>query len=346
MKESEEILKLFDIDTDADKKLSVLKNIDEDSVVKDEFNRLKNTRALLASGQEMPSYQLENLYVDFQRKLNSRQKSLKLHLTLIMKYAAVFIVAAGLTASFFYFQQKRDDSKPAAGNDPVVYEEISANFGARMKCMLSDGTTVYLNSGSKLIIPNKFMGNSRNVELSGEAFFDVATNPDKPFIVHANSIEVKVYGTAFNLRAFRGSREISATLVHGKIVLEDETAGIENQLAVLKPSQRAVYNLDKKVITVSEYPDLDKFIGWKDGKLVFSNDPISELAEKLGTWYNVTVKIGNEGLKYHRFTATFTDEPIEQVLDLLSKSTPLKYKIIKANRLSDNSYSKRTIILN
>jgi ferric-dicitrate binding protein FerR (iron transport regulator) len=286
------------------------------------------------------------MYLNFKKELSSPDKSLRLNMRFFLRYAAVFIIAVGLTAVFFNYQQLNSSSSAFSGSALVINQEISTNFGARMKFQLSDGTTVYLNSGSKILFPNKFAGKTRSVELSGEAFFDVTTNPDQPFVVHTNVLDVKVFGTAFNLKAYPDSREISATLVHGKINVENEISGVCRQLASLKPSQRAVYDIDNKEIRVSDEQDLDKFIAWKEGKLVFSNDPINELAEKLGIWYNVNVKVGNEGLRAHRFTATFTDEPIEQVLGLLSKSTPLKYRIIKAERNSDNSYSKRTVILN
>ena len=184
------------------------------------------------------------------------------------------------------------------------------------------------------------------MELTGEAFFEVTPNPLKPFIVKTSQINVKVLGTEFNLQAYPESKEISTTLVHGKVVLERETGGQLTQLAELKPSDRAVFNLDKKMIDISAEEDLDKFIAWKDGKLVFFNDPIDNVAEKLGNWYNVTVKVNKKELKRFRFTATFTDEPIEQVLELLSKSSPIKYQVKKATRLSDNSYSKREVIFN
>lgn len=346
MQESEELLKIIAGDAETETKKSVLGSLNEDPVVKEEYNRLKNAWALLASEKEMSDYQIENMYLNFKKEFRSPNKSLRLNMGFLLRYAAVFIIAVGLTAVFFNYQQLNSSSNSISGSALVINQEISTNFGARMKFQLSDGTIVYLNSGSKILFPNQFAGKTRRVELSGEAFFDVTTNPDQPFVVHTNALDVKVFGTAFNLKAYPDSKEISATLVHGKIDVESEISGVYRQLASLKPSQRAVYNIDKKDISISEEHDLDKFIAWKDGKLVFSNDPIKELAEKLGIWYNVNVKIGNEGLGAHRFTATFTDEPIEQVLDLLSKSTPLKYKIIKAEKLADNSYSKRTVILN
>jgi len=258
--------------------------------------------------------------------------------------AAVLLLAVLFSSVYIYYYSA--NGIPDRNEHPVIVQEISTIYGMRSKFQLSDGTLVNLNSGSKLIFPTEFEGKTRNVELVGEAFFEVTPNPSKPFIVKTSEINVKVLGTAFDLQAYPGTNKISTTLVHGKIVLEREVAGISKQIAELKPSDRAIFKTDGKVINISVEEDLDKFIAWKDGKLVFFNDPIENVAEKLGNWYNVNVKINNNELKRYRFTATFTDEPIEQVLDLLGKSSPLKYQIKKANRLADNSYSTREIIFN
>lgn len=263
-------------------------------------------------------------------------------LQFLQRAAAVFILAGMFTSAYIYYHNS--GSLSDRQELPVIVQEISTIFGTRSKFQLSDGTTVFLNSGSKLIFPLVFKGKSRKVELIGEAFFEVTTDSSKPFIVKTSEITVKVMGTAFNLQAYPDSKEISTTLVHGKVILEKESDGISKQLAELKPSDRAIFKTDEKALNISAEEDLDKFIAWKDGKLVFFNDPIENISEKLGNWYNVTVKISNAELKKYRFTATFTDEPIEQVLDLLSKSSPIRYEIKKADRLSDNSYSKREII--
>ncbi len=266
------------------------------------------------------------------------------YLQFFQKAAAVLLLAVLFSSVYIYYDKATGSSE--RNGRRVIVQEISTIFGMRSKFQLSDGTLVNLNSGSKLIFPTEFTDKTRNVELVGEAFFEVTPNPAKPFIVKTSEINVKVLGTAFDLQAYPGTNKISATLVHGKIVLERELIGISKQLAELKPSDRAVFKTDEKVINISAEEDLDKFIAWKDGKLVFFNDPIENVAEKLGNWYNVTVKISNNELKKYRFTATFTDEPIEQVLDLLSKSSPIKYQIRKAKRLADNSYTAREIIFN
>ena len=265
-------------------------------------------------------------------------------LLLLQKAAAIFILAGFLSMTYLYFHKSASITN--LNQDQVITQEISTIFGNRSKFQLPDGTTVCLNSGSKLIFPSEFKGKTRKVELIGEAFFEVTPNTAKPFIVKTADIDIKVLGTAFNIQAYPKAKEISTTLVHGKVVLERGFKGVMNQIADLKPSDRAVFKLNDKVITISKEEDLDKFIAWKDGKLVFFNDPIEEVANKLGNWYNVTVTINNLSIKRYRFTATFTDEPIEKVLELLSKSSPIKYQSKKEVRLSDNSYSKREIILN
>ena len=261
----------------------------------------------------------------------------------LIRAAAVLILTMIFSSTYIYFY--KTSSNYNVGH-PDIVQEISAIYGTRSEFQLSDGTKVVLNSGSKLIFPFEFKGKSRKVELIGEAYFEVSPNPAKPFIVKTSDINVKALGTAFNLQAYPGSKEISTTLVHGKVVLEKESSGVTEQLAELKPSDRAVYNISEKVVNVKAEEDLDKFIDWKDGKLVFFNDPIDNVAEKLGNWYNVTVKINKKELKRFRFTATFTDEPIEQVLELLSKSSPIKYQLKKAAKLSNDSYSKREVIFN
>ncbi len=290
-------------------------------------------------------------YCNLREKISgSREKRSFRFWNSLMKYAALALFILGIGGLLGYQISKGSFAKDQLLTDnkenTTISQEISTNFGARMKFQLSDGTTVHLNSGSKLVFPSKFLGHTRKVELIGEAFFEVAPNPSNPFIVKTRAFNVKVLGTSFNLKAFPELNEISTTLVSGSVILETEEAGVSSQIASLMPSDRAVYNSKSKRIQISKQLDLDKFIAWKEGKLVFSNDPIDELAEKLGTWYNVTVKIGNPALGKHRFTATFTDEPIEQVLDLLSKSAPLKYKIVSASKLKDDSYSKRQIVLN
>lgn len=293
------------------------------------------------SGQKiaLKPIDVESELIKIKRRIFFRKTNLFLFL---QRAAAVLLLAGLFSTAYIYYHSS--GSLPDRSEHAVIVQEISTIFGTRSKFQLSDGTTVNLNSGSKLIFPTVFNGKSRKVELIGEAFFDVTPDASKPFIVKTSAINIKVLGTAFNLQAYPESNEITTTLVHGKVVLESESTGLSKQLAELKPSDRAVFHTDLKVINISSEEDLDKFISWKDGKLVFYNDSIQEVAKKLENWYNVMVKVSNAELKHFRFTATFKDEPIEQVLDLMCKSSTIKYKINKAAQLADHSYSKREII--
>ena len=286
--------------------------------------------------------------IDVERDLLKTKRRFRHRKTRVIRFlqqaVAVFILAGFFSSIYIYHYNSF--KVPEYIKPPTLVQEISTAYGTRSKFQLSDGTTVFLNSGSKLLFANEFNSNCRNVELIGEAFFEVTTDPSKPFVVKTGDIHVKVLGTAFDLQAYPLSGVINTTLVHGKVILEKESDGLFKQIADLKPSDHAIYKIGTNSVAISAEEDLDKFIAWKDGKLVFFNDPIEDVASKLGIWYNVNVKIKNNNLKGYHFTATFSDEPIEQVLDLLSKSSPMKYSIKKAKKLSDSSYLKREIIIN
>lgn len=212
----------------------------------------------------------------------------------------------------------------------VASKIISTHSGQRSSFLLPDGTKVSLNSGSTLSFPSEFASDLRRVELSGEAFFEVTPDATKPFIVHTHGLDVRVLGTAFNVEAFSSSTQINTTLVHGKVRLEKEENSELVELTELQPMERMEYNAEEEVFELRKVSNVEKYIAWKDGKLVFERASIGELANRLELWYNVSVEIEGEKLKTSHFTGTFTDEPIEKVLRLLSISYPsLSYSVEK-----------------
>jgi len=223
------------------------------------------------------------------------------------------------------------------------YKCVTNPLGTRTSLTLPDGSKVNLNAGSTLRYPEKFSGIERKVELSGEAFFDVTHDTQKPFIVKTSSINVRVLGTAFNVEAFPDAEEVNTTLVRGKVILEKEVDHKTTSITEMEPSERAVYQVKKQNLSLSKETNLEQYIAWKDKKLVFLDDPIDEVAKKLERWYNVSVQIQGEELKKSHFTGTFTDETIERVLTLLSVSSPIDYKISKAQNA--DSLQGRKIIL-
>lgn len=236
--------------------------------------------------------------------------------------AAIFIFAM---VTYLILDRKNEQRSSSGTNT----EMVSTRNGERTSFLLSDGTRVSLNAESKLLFPEKFSKGLRQVELSGEAFFEVAPDREAPFVVHTADLDVRVLGTAFNVEAFPGASEVNTTLVRGKVVLEKEIDNRKTRLAEMDPYDRVVFNVDSRKINIQKQTNLEQYIGWKDGKLVFLNASVEEVAKKLELWYNVSVRIEGENLKKSHFTATFTNETIEQALSLLKISFPFHYRMNK-----------------
>ncbi len=245
-------------------------------------------------------------------------------LRLLRQAAAVLVTSAVLSFLVNYFLRER------SSEEAVVYQEIKAAYGTQTKLFLSDGTLVWLNSGSSLKFPVSF-GNldKRNVMLSGEGYFDVVKNEKKPFVVHTPDLNVTVLGTSFDVSAYANEREVTVALLWGKVSLSREVKGQEREITILNPNEVIVYDSQGKnsqKLTGLDNRDMDKYVAWKEGKMVFSDDPIEKLVTRLENRYNVKIEIGDDNLKKYHVTGTFDDVSLDQVLKYLSLSTPLIYK--------------------
>jgi len=263
-------------------------------------------------------------------------------LPVFAQIAAVLIMAVLLSALYNLFLV----SKPSGINDAIVYQQVKASYGTQSRVGLADGTVVYLNSGSTLRFPNSFNGaKTRNVELTGEGHFEVAKNSEQPFIVDIHKIQIKVLGTTFNVDAYPNNSSLTIALIEGSIQLQQKTNNEISDLMEMKPNQVAFYNQSENTLMRKTEKDLNKYTAWTDGKIVLSNDPINTVIDKLENWYNVDIELADKKLDKYRFTGTFIDEPLEQVLSILNLTSQMEYKVIPAKKLNDNSYSKRRIIL-
>lgn len=220
--------------------------------------------------------------------------------------------------------------------------EVMAPASSRMHIDLGDGTSVWLNHGSTLKYPYRFEGKERRVFLTGEAYFEVAHNSEVPFIVGTNQVEVKAIGTAFNVSAYTDDYLVETTLVEGKVILYDINSSRE--IKALSPNECLKYNAAAHTYRL-ETRNTEKYTAWKDGVLIFKNDSITEIAKKLSRWYNVEVEITSEKVKEYTYTATFTDETLYQVLELMTLPTPVSYKLTPVKKLSDGSYSKQKVLI-
>ena len=261
--------------------------------------------------------------------------------TIWLTRVAAILLLPVLVFLFYTLSEKSFESAMYT-NLVVDSVEVIAPIGSRTVVQLSDGSEVHLNYGSKIKYPQRFIGNTRVVLLSGEGYFSVAHNPEKPFIVKTEKLNVKALGTAFNILAYPGNDVIETTLVNGKVVLEQNEAGGKTKaIGVMEPGQHVAYNL-RSGKTISSKGRIDKYIAWKDGKLVFDNEPITKVAEKLSRMFNVDIEVvGNA--KDYTYTVTFVNDPLFLILDLMTETTPISYKVFPRKKLVDGTYSKQRI---
>lgn len=171
-----------------------------------------------------------------------------------------------------------DNNTPASA---VAYNTISTPRGGQYQVILPDGSRVWLNAASSLKFPTAFAANSRKVELTGEAYFEVAKDPSKPFTVNVNALDVKVLGTHFNINAYSDEDAIKTTLLEGSVQLSSGS-----KISLLKPNQQGVFTQNKiQVIDV----DAEKAIAWKNGFFEFNRCSIQDIMKQLSRWYDTKV---------------------------------------------------------
>lgn len=262
--------------------------------------------------------------------------------TWLTKAAAILLIPV-LGFLFYTLNEKGIESNKIA-NFGIDSLEIIAPIGSRSVVQLSDGSEVYLNYNSKIKYPHSFSGNTREVILSGEGFFNVAHNPDKPFIVRTKNLNVTALGTSFNVMAYPDDDNIETTLVDGKVVLsQNNMDGRTQSIGAMMPGQHVKYN-KKTTGVICTAGNIEKYIAWKDGKLIFEDTPITQLTDKLSHMFNVEIEV-EEDIKDYFYTVTFVNEPLYQILDLMCIATPVSYRILPRKKLPDGTYSKQRIII-
>jgi len=260
---------------------------------------------------------------------------------------------AVLVAAVFFFTFFNNTASPAVAK--AAQSEVSTKNGSRSKITLPDGTSVWLNSDSKLVYDNENFGSSiREVSLTGEAYFDVIKNPAKPFIIHAAKMDIRVLGTAFNVKSYPGDKTTETSLIRGsvEVTLKDRPEKI-----IMKPNEKLIINNDdykpvtKETISrikqqaaiiqksrpiielghLTLFPKDNSIVetGWVENRLVFSNETLEEIAVKMERWYGVTIVIASEKLKKEQLTGIFEKETVYQALNALQITTPFTYKVDK-----------------
>ena len=200
-----------------------------------------------------------------------------------------------------------------------VYNTITIPRGGEYKLVLADHTIVWLNSESQLTYPVAFNGDTRELRLKGEAFFEVTKDIHKPFIVHTSQFDIRVTGTQFNVRTYPEERE-SATLAEGNIQLE-----MNRHIYQIVPGQQAY--LQDQEVKIKEV-DLEHAIAWRHDAFSFKEEPLGNIMNELSRWYDVHIFYLNPAVKKLHFTAWFRrNSSLEEVIDILKKTQKINVEL-------------------
>jgi len=250
------------------------------------------------------------------------------------------VLSFGLYMSLKYQSAKNDQTTVN-----LAYNEVFSSVDAITRVTLPDGTFVWLNHNSSLKYPSMFQGNTRSVELKGEGYFEVVHNSKIPFIVKAGEIEVIARGTTFNIMAYPNEDKIETSLINGHVELQRTTSdGKLISLLKMKPTDLAIFQKFNDKISTRTISD-DRYISWKEGKLVFNKEPIGEVVKKLSRWFNCDIQVKDPELLDLTYTATFVNETLPQVMELIALVSPVRYSISDRKEISPGTFAKRKIIL-
>jgi transmembrane sensor len=257
-------------------------------------------------------------------------------------------IAAGIFTIFFINYSLRLDKSVIKQTNNAFVNEVVTKRGSKSSIKLPDGTIVRLNTDSRLTYLNFTAGKNREVTLIGEAYFDVAHDSSRPFIIHTGKINIKVLGTSFNVRNYPQDKELETSLIKGKIEVSLESR--PEDIITLKPTEKLIIakeqdelatatkvksSIDNKVVLTSiTYLRADSLVAetsWLNDKMVFVNQPLDKIAIELERKYAINISFKDEKVKKYRYTGVFENVSLEKVFQLIKYSKNINYKIDDKN---------------
>jgi ferric-dicitrate binding protein FerR (iron transport regulator) len=234
--------------------------------------------------------------------------------------------------------------QPMLKTSPPEMITLASAPGIVTKAVLPDGSEVWLNSQSELVYPTRFTGKKRTVSVSGEAYFKVAADKKNRFnVVMPGDVIVSAFGTEFNIQAYQDERDYQVTLARGNI--EVEAAAVRSKRKeVLRAGQKAVLTPqtgEMRIVQADTYVET----AWKDGKMVFRREKLEIIVQKLSRKFGVIIRLEGDALEDYEYTATFTDETLEDILELLKRSAPIAYSISRQEQRDNNTFTQRIVTI-
>ncbi|MDR3141443.1 MAG: FecR domain-containing protein [Tannerellaceae bacterium] len=296
-----------------DERIAFLCELTSDKEKQETFDRYRQTEALLAFSDDVdnPSDTVRS-YKQFIRRM--KQRALYRYVYRTAGYAAAVVLLA-MSVHFYHvysYQHTIDTSETS----------LFVPAGQRVSLTLSDGTTVWLNARTRLTYPTAFVGNQRRVSIEGEAFFEVAKDKDKPFIVSANGSEIKVLGTTFNVYSYSDEPVSRISLLEGSVQVRCKTSpDIE---VTLRPQEEAIFQ--NQTMTIGKIPNNDYFL-WREGIYSFENETLSNILKKLELYYDIKIEVKDPAILKWKYTVKFRQrDGIDEILRALCKVYPLKIR--------------------
>ncbi|WP_299578676.1 FecR domain-containing protein [uncultured Sunxiuqinia sp.] len=208
-----------------------------------------------------------------------------------------------------------------------LMNKVIIPYGKKSMIMLSDGTKVWLNAGSQLVYPSVFLRNKREVVLVGEAYFDVAQNQKKPFIVRTAELNVRVFGTKFDVSAYPEDEFVATTLEEGSVGLEIKGKGLlaEDKQILLKPNQKISMNKTTRETTV-RLVDVSMHTSWKEGILKSESEDLSRLVKKIERYYNIHITLSDPLVGLYKISGKLDlGKSPEEVLNVVKLTVPIDW---------------------
>lgn len=278
----------------------------------------------------MESVNPELSLIHFKSRIQKQNKKVSLYRTwsVMQKVAAVLFIPVLVLSAYLFMQ---------VGEKQVRMIEVRTNPGVVSKFELPDGTKVWLNAGSTLSYPENFWPERRLVQLTGQGYFEVTKNPDKPFIVEVDpTYSVEVLGTTFNISAYKDDEIIETTLVEGSVKLNISAGSGKEVSQILKPNEKAEFFRTTNKLNI-ESVNADYDTAWRNGEMIFRNNSMGQVLRMLSRHYNVQFDVKDKDVLNSIITARFKDEQLPQVMEYLKLASGVKYKIKKPVMNSDNT---------
>ena len=313
--QQEELIRYVTGNATAEEAERVREWIGQEAENRKEFYRLKHMYVL--TGESRKEIDLTSEYQALRKRMDPSGGRTVIFRK-ILQYAAVALISVLVT--WWVADRKVVETEATL----LAYNEVIVPKGQISEYVFSDGTHVWLNSGSRLRFPVHAGLSEREVFLEGEAYFDVARNDKQPFIVRTGAVDIRVLGTAFNVRNYPDMDQTETTLVEGSLEIHNQNREV---LATLKPGEQLKYTLSTQSAELTMV-DTGPYQAWREGKLIFRDKSLGEIAGNLERWYNVTLVFTNEKIKDYRFTGTILKyKPFDQILQAIRLTTPIRYQI-------------------